>query len=128
MSTAAGVVAFIILAAMIATNCVSLYISVRHLEHIESLLKNSKFVAGNIKTFSQAGLMGRVMRMLSITMILTIPKPYARRGLLDLNEIEKFPACLKRVLIAIGTLHPILIGSLIAFCIWLHIHDPNRSW
>jgi len=127
MSTAAGVVAFIILAAMVATNCVSLYISVRHLAHIESLLQNSKFVAGNIKTFSQAGLMGRVMRLLSITMILTIPKPYARRGLLDLNEIEKFPACLKRALIAVGAMHPILIGSLIAFCIWLYILDPSRS-
>ena len=52
MSTAVGIVAFIILAAMIITLCASLYISTYHLGRIESLLPNSAFVSGNKKTFT----------------------------------------------------------------------------
>lgn len=51
MSTEAGIVAFIILAAMTVTLCVSFYISIYHLDRIESLLPNSAFVSGNKKPF-----------------------------------------------------------------------------
>lgn len=51
MSTEAGIVAFIILAAMTVTLCASFYISIYHLDRIESLLPNSAFVSGNKKPF-----------------------------------------------------------------------------
>jgi hypothetical protein len=35
---------------------------------------------------------------------------------------------MKKTLILLGAMHPLLIGSLIAFRIWLHILDPSRSW
>ena len=128
MSTAVGIVAFIILAAMIITLCASLYISSYHLGRIESLLPNSAFVSGNKKTFSQAGLIGKVMRTLSISILLTVPKIYARKGLVDLDEVTSFPIGMKRTLIVLGAMHPTLIGALILFRIWLHTLDPSRSW
>ncbi|BBH44314.1 hypothetical protein [Pseudomonas sp. KU43P] len=127
MSTTTGAVAFIILAAMAATICASLYVAVKHLERVESLLANCTFVTGNRKTLSQAGLFGKVMRMLSISLALTFPKAYARKGLLDLNEVANFPNRIKKTLILLGAMHPILIGSLIAFRIWLHILDPSHT-
>lgn len=52
MSTEAGIVAFIILAAMTVTLCVSFYISIYHLDRIESLLPYSAFVSGNKNLFT----------------------------------------------------------------------------
>lgn len=124
MSTEAGIVAFIILAAMTVTLCVSFYISIYHLDRIESLLPNSAFVSGNKKTFSQAGLIGKVMRTLSISILLTVPKIYARKSLVDLDEVTNFPIRLKRTLIVLGAMHPTLIGALILFRIWLRPLGP----
>lgn len=124
MSTEAGIVAFIILAAMIVTLCASFYISIYHLDRIESLLPNSAFVSGNKKTFSQAGLIGKVMRTLSISILLTVPKIYARKSLVDLDEVTNFPIRMKRTLIILGAMHPTLIGALILFRIWLRPLGP----
>ncbi|WP_177342419.1 hypothetical protein [Pseudomonas sp. ABFPK] len=124
MSTEAGIVAFIILAAMTVTLCVSFYISIYHLDRIESLLPNSAFVSGNKKTFSQAGLIGKVMRTLSISILLTVPKIYARKSLVDLDEVTNFPIRMKRTLIVLGAMHPTLIGALILFRIWLRPLGP----
>lgn len=124
MSTEAGIVAFIILAAMTVTLCASFYISIYHLDRIESLLPNSAFVSGNKKTFSQAGLIGKVMRTLSISILLTVPKIYARKSLVDLDEVTNFPIRLKRTLIVLGAMHPTLIGALILFRIWLRPLGP----
>ena len=124
MSTEAGIVAFIILAAMTVTLCVSFYISIYHLDRIESLLPNSAFVSGNKKTFSQAGLIGKVMRTPSISILLTVPKIYARKSLVDLDEVTNFPIRMKRTLIVLGAMHPTLIGALILFRIWLRPLGP----
>lgn len=124
MSTEAGIVAFIILAAMTVTLCVSFYISIYHLDRIESLLPNSAFVSGNKKAFSQAGLIGKVMRTLSISILLTVPKIYVRKSLVDLDEVTNFPIRMKRTLIVLGAMHPTLIGALILFRIWLRPLGP----
>lgn len=124
MSTEAGIVAFIILAAMTVTLCASFYISIYHLDRIESLLPNSAFVSGNKKTFSQAGLIGKVIRTLSISILLTVPKIYARKSLVDLDEVTNFPIRMKRTLIVLGAMHPTLIGALILFRIWLRPLGP----
>lgn len=126
MSITIGTIAFIILASTTITNCVSLYVSVRYLERIEGLLPNSTFISGNQKIFQQAGLMGKVIRTLLISILLTIPKVYTRRGLADPEEIRKFPTKLKNKLILLGIIHPILLGCLILLWVWLVILYPDR--
>lgn len=59
MSTAVGIVAFIILAAMTIKLCASFYISTYHLGKIESLLPNSAFVSGNKNPFHKQALLAR---------------------------------------------------------------------
>lgn len=68
------------------------------------------------------------MRTLSISILLTAPNIYTRKGLVDLDEITNFPIRMKRTLIVLGAMHPTLIGALILFRIWLHTLDPSRSW
>lgn len=64
------------------------------------------------------------MRTLSISILLTVPKIYARKSLVDLDEVTNFPIRMKRTLIVLGAMHPTLIGALILFRIWLRPLGP----
>ncbi|MGE7993006.1 hypothetical protein ACQKPE_18605 [Pseudomonas sp. NPDC089554] len=91
---------------------VLVYISTRHIDRIESLLSKSQFVSGNRVVYSRAGLLGKVMRICTISTLLMIPRTFAKRGLADLQQVKEFPFQLRRVLVITWG---VAVTSLVAF-------------
>jgi hypothetical protein len=86
-------------------------LAVRNLDEIEGRLSKSAYVAGNKKLYSQAGILGRVMRICTIAMLLTMPSLFARRGLVDVIQLQAFPNSTKNVLV--GTWCIMCISSVV---------------
>jgi len=107
-----GLIALFILAPMILAMIVQCYIAHRYTEHFESFLTNCTFVTGNKKTFEHAGLLGKVMRTGLISMVLAIPTIFLRRGLIDFNEVKRFPPRMRRLLVSLLVIHIVLATAL----------------
>lgn len=88
------------------------YISVRHIDRIESMLSKSLLVTSNKIVFSRAGILGKVMRIYVISMLLMIPAIFARRGLVSLQQVREFPRRMRYVLVMTWA---VLVISLIIF-------------
>jgi hypothetical protein len=97
------------------------YISVRYVSYIESLLSNSSMVSGNKKIFGQAGLLGKVMRTGSASVMLSMRAICIRKGLLDLQDVKKFPGGLRRMLVGLWFVHVAIFLSLIGLWSWLKL-------
>ncbi|BDM20900.1 hypothetical protein KMS_R06580 [Pseudomonas sp. LRP2-20] len=110
-----GVVAFLILAPMLLAMVVQCYIAHKYTERFESFLTNCTFVTGNKKTFEHAGLVGKVMRTGLISMVLTMPKIFVRRRLIDLDEVRRFPPSMRRLLVSLLVIHILLVTALVIF-------------
>jgi len=79
---------------------VLLLVAVRHLDYIEEMLSKSSFVVGNKALYSRAGLLGKLMRICTISLLLAMPRAFARRGMVDVVQLKKFPMPMKRLLVA----------------------------
>jgi len=75
------------------------YIAHQRIETIESFLKDCKLVQGNIAIYSNAGLLGKTIRLCMIAGMLSTPIFYIRRKLANPNEIDSFPRNTKRILL-----------------------------
>lgn len=93
---------------------VLVYLSYRYLEFIESMLSNSSFVMGNKNLYSRAGLIGRVMRICTVSIVLTMPKIFINRGLVDSREVDRFSVAMRCILVVLWNL--MLISFLIFVC------------
>lgn len=93
---------------------VLVYLSYRHLELIESMLSNSSFVMGNKNLYSRAGLIGRVMRICTVSILLTMPTIFVYRGLVDSREVDSFPVAMRCLLVVLWNL--MVISFLIFVC------------
>lgn len=78
---------------------VQVYVGIKHLDKIEGLLSKSDFVMGNRNLYLHAGLLGKVMRVCTISTLLTTPSLFARRGLVDVTQLRDFPSSMKKILI-----------------------------
>ncbi|MBO9550574.1 MAG: hypothetical protein J7573_14085 [Pseudomonas sp.] len=78
---------------------VQMYVAIRHLDEIEELLSKSNFVLGNRKLYLHAGLLGKIMRICTMSALLTMPSLFARRGLVDVTQLRDFPNSMKRILV-----------------------------
>ncbi|ESW39629.1 hypothetical protein RR51_17875 [Pseudomonas sp. C5pp] len=78
---------------------VQIYIAIRYLDEIEGLLWKSDFVSGNRKLYLHAGILGKIMRICTISTLLSTPYLFARKGLVDEAQLQNFPARMKRLLI-----------------------------
>ncbi|KQZ91535.1 hypothetical protein ASD60_24370 [Pseudomonas sp. Root562] len=67
-------------------------------EEAEALLQKSSFVKSNRDLYQHAGLIGKVMRNGFLTMVLMMPGPCAKRGIVDITEARNFPTGFKRML------------------------------
>ncbi|QHG67105.1 hypothetical protein [Pseudomonas putida] len=114
-------IAFIILASMMLAMVVQCYIAHKYTERFESFLTNCIFVTGNKITFQHAGLLGKLMRTGLISMVLAVPKIFLRRGLIDLDEVKRFPPRMRRLLV---TMLVIQIGLLAALVIFDYTQPP----
>ena len=93
-----GLVSVILFAPFILTTIWVFLMVHIYTEKAESLLPNSKLVKDNKKLFSQMGLMGKDTSNGVITHILLMPKLFAKKGLVDANEVKNFPRKLKLIL------------------------------
>jgi hypothetical protein len=71
-----GVAFAIIITAIFVSMSLTLYLSHRMIEHIESLLPNSKLINDNIKLYAGLGLPGKAARFGAISFMLIFPKAY----------------------------------------------------
>ncbi|UBM24855.1 hypothetical protein K8374_21265 [Pseudomonas sp. p1(2021b)] len=91
----------------------------RSLDHIESFFSNSPMVVENRRVFSQAGVLGRIVRVGSVSAMLMAAKMCVHKGLLDFEDVRRFPVRLKRFLVALWFFHLSLFFILVTFCIWI---------
>ncbi|WDY56693.1 hypothetical protein [Pseudomonas sp. PSKL.D1] len=108
-----GLIAGLIIVPMVIALIVQAYVAHKYTERFEALLANCAFVTGNKTTFQYAGLMGKVMRTGLISMVLAMPGVFMRRGLIDLDEVKRFPPRLKRLLVTQLVIHILLFAALI---------------
>lgn len=80
---------------------VQMYVAIRHLDEVEGLLSKSDFVLGNRKIYLHAGLLGKIMRICTISTLLTTPYLFVRKGLVDEAQLQNFPAPMKRLLVVL---------------------------
>ena len=78
---------------------VLVFVAVRYLDEIEELLSKSVYVAANKKLYAPAGVIGKIMRICTISTVLTMPGVFARRRLVDVDQLRDFPNSIKRVLV-----------------------------
>ncbi|MNJ43724.1 hypothetical protein D3C77_387450 [compost metagenome] len=96
------------------------YVAHAYTEKAEAFLSNSSIVVGTRSIYSQAGLLGKVMRIGILTTALIFKKPSLKKGLLDLDEVKRFPKDLKRLLFISWGLHHLVCAALIASSIHSH--------
>lgn len=98
-----------------------LYVSVRYVCRIELLLSNSSMICGTRKVFCHAGLLGKVMRTGSASVMLSMRELCIRKGLLDLQDVNGFPDGLRRMLVGLWFVHVAVFLALIGLWIWLRL-------
>ena len=92
-------------------------------EKAEALLPNSKFVEANRTAFFHMGIMGKVIRNGVLTMVLLTPAFTAKRNIVDIAEVEKFPRGLKIMLVASWGISWLLGIILMVFGVCLNYID-----
>ncbi|MFK0309837.1 hypothetical protein ACIQUF_01220 [Pseudomonas sp. NPDC090233] len=110
-----GLIVLLIIAPMLLAMVAQCYIAHKYTERFESFLKHCVFVTSNKETFKQAGLLGKVMRTGLISMMLAVPRVFVRRRLIDLDEVERFPPYLRRLLVSLLGIHIVLLTALAIF-------------
>jgi uncharacterized membrane protein YkgB len=95
--------------------CVLVYVAFRYLDEIEELLSKSVFVSGNRRLYLHAGILGKVMRICTISTLLTTPYLFARRGLVDEAQLKSFPISMKRLLVVAWCTMCISSAAFLAF-------------
>jgi len=96
-----------------------IFVAYRYLDRIESTLSNSRMVAVNREVYSHAGLLGKVMRLGSISAMLSIKDFSVRKWLLDSNDIVEAPADLQKLLVRLWTVQILLIALIVLFFVWI---------
>ncbi|KHL71781.1 hypothetical protein PpSQ1_24420 [Pseudomonas putida] len=95
------------------------FVAYRYLDRIESILSNSRMVAVNREIYSYAGLLGKVMRLGSISAMLSMKYFSVRKGLLDNDEVTKVPIDLQRLLVRLWIIQILLIALIVLFFVWI---------
>ncbi len=94
-------------------------VAFRWLEEIESFFHNSRMVIDNKRLYFHAGMLGRMMRLGSISVMLSIKGFSIRKGMLDAGDVHSAPLGLTRILIGLWFFHLFLFVVFGVFCIWL---------
>lgn len=95
------------------------FVAYRYLDRIESILSKSRMVAVNREIYTHAGLLGRVMRLGSISAMLSMKHFSVRKGLLDDDDVNKTPADLQRLLVRLWAAQICLIALIVLFFVWI---------
>jgi amino acid transporter len=123
-----GLILLFLFAPLILTEIWLIYMIHRFTEKAESFLPKSTFVEANRAAYSQAGFIGKGMRNGFLTLVLMIPGPCAKRGIVDIAEAKNFPKDLKRILFVSWGLCFVFFISLMVFGLYLRCTDqPTLS-
>ncbi|AHG42940.1 hypothetical protein N018_23025 [Pseudomonas syringae CC1557] len=122
-NTPIGLISLIVVGPIIPTCIVIAIIANKYVETIETYLPNCSFVQTIRQTYLEAGLLGKVMRGGVIGMILLMPKPYSRRGLISAQEINNLPSHYKRMLTIPLILTCFLFSALMALWAMIYFFD-----
>ena len=96
-----------------------IFVAHRHLDRIESALSNSRMVAVNREIYFHAGLLGKVMRLGSISAMLSMKDFSVRKGLLNSDDLAKAPAELQKLLVRLWSVQISLIALIVLFFVWI---------
>ena len=107
------VVGFVILAAMTLTFFIQCYVANKYTEHFESFLSNCKYITDNRNIYRHAGMLGKLMRTGSISLVLAFPKLFIWRGVAKAEDIQHFPSPEKHTLLWLLTLHITFLMALV---------------
>lgn len=120
-----GWFALIIFGLMIPVEVMGAYVIYRYTDMFETYLPTCKVVSDYKKVFSNYGFWGKSVRAGSIGMVLMIPRLYARRGLVDLDEVGRFPIKWRRVLVTLNVLLFFLFGAMFVFSGWESFYNSH---
>jgi len=110
-----------LVAAMLIVIFIWIYVSLRYVNYIESLLSNSSMISGNKKIFGHAGLLGKIMRTGSASFLLSIRALCVRKGVLDAEDVKDFPERFRCMLVALWFVQAAVFVSLIGLWGWLRL-------
>ncbi|MGF6394853.1 hypothetical protein [Pseudomonas plecoglossicida] len=113
--------------AIFVSMSITFYLSHRLTEEIESQLPNCKLIRDNKAIYSSLGFVGKVFRFGTISLMLVFPKAYARKGLIDLNEVEQLPRHTKKTLSRLITLCLALFLALLLLMACLYVADHYQG-
>ena len=82
----------------IFSSMLSTYISIRHLNEILNVLKNSRYVVIHGAGLRHQGWLGRHMLIAQICGVVLMPWALLRKGELNPDDLRRFPLHLKRLL------------------------------
>lgn len=114
------ITAAILITFICASVCTLIYVAIFHITKIEASLANCKFIQGNKRVYSRAGMLGNAMRLSMIAGMLTTPNFYIHRGLADADQIKNFPYPMKILLRTTW----ICLG--LSFCALIILHIADR--
>ena len=108
-----GLIATVITLSIVMMMCTTFYIAHAYTEKLERCLPSCVFVEHNKMAFSNAGLLGKIMRCSMTYFYLWVPGLGKKRGLADIEEIKRFPAKFKYLLTTPWTAQFILFIALV---------------
>lgn len=120
-----GLVAGVIGITMIIIDIWLVYVIYVYTDKAETLLPNSIFVEANRSAYSQAGLIGKVMRNGFLTAVLMMPVVCSKRGICDLSEARKFPKGLKRLLFISWGAGFLVFATLVLFGMYIKFSEAG---
>lgn len=118
--TVVAVITVTNIALMVLNMFLIAYVARTCVDRLESLLSGCKMVIENKAIYHQESLIGKVMRVWAISVMLIMPRLYARKGLVDLDEVKKVPLKLKVILLFVYPTFFGLFGALVSMRSWLH--------
>lgn len=94
---------------------------------IDTLLSKCTVVADHKATFGGLGFVGDIIRVGTVCSVLLIPKAYARENFIDEEQVRKFPAGLKALIVGVWGLSFITVFTMVAFRFYLYLYDIHPS-
>ncbi|NWC92373.1 MULTISPECIES: hypothetical protein [unclassified Pseudomonas] len=94
-----GLIGIFIILPMIINLIVTAVIAHKYVETIESHLPNCSFVSTIREAWSGGGVLGKLIRGGVMTIVMMMPNLCAKKGIIDINEMNRLPVFYKRLLI-----------------------------
>lgn len=94
---------------------------------IDTLLSRCTVIADHKATFGGLGFVGDIIRVGTVCSVLLIPKAYAKKNFINEEQVRKFPAGLKTLIVGAWGLSFITVFTMVAFRVCLYLYDIHSS-